>query len=35
MSDEAVKLLRQRGFIAHKISDGVTEWSAGGQPIES
>lgn len=35
MSDEAVKLLRQRGFTAHKISDGVTEWSAGGQPIEN
>lgn len=35
MSDEAVKLLRQRGYTAHKISDGVTEWSAGGLPIES
>ncbi|MFH1989083.1 MAG: metalloregulator ArsR/SmtB family transcription factor [Pseudomonadota bacterium] len=35
MSDEAVKLLRQRGFTAHKISDGLTEWSAGGQPIEN
>jgi rhodanese-related sulfurtransferase/DNA-binding transcriptional ArsR family regulator len=35
MSDEAVKLLRQRGFTAHKISDGVTEWSVGGQPIEN
>ena len=35
MSDEAVQLLRQRGYSAHKISDGVTEWSAGGQPIEN
>lgn len=35
MSDEAVKLLRQRGYTAHKITDGVTEWSAGGLPIEN
>lgn len=35
MSDEAVKLLRLRGYTAHKISDGVTEWSASGLPIES
>lgn len=35
MSDEAVQLLRQRGYSAHKISEGVTEWSAGGLPIES
>lgn len=35
MSDEAVKLLRQHGYTAHKIPDGVTEWSAGGLPIES
>jgi len=34
MSDEAVKLLRQRGFTAYKIADGVSEWSAGGLPIE-
>jgi rhodanese-related sulfurtransferase/DNA-binding transcriptional ArsR family regulator len=34
MSDEAVKLLRQRGFRAYKIADGVSEWSAGGLPIE-
>lgn len=34
MSDEAVALLRMRGFSAHKISDGVTEWQAGGLPIE-
>jgi rhodanese-related sulfurtransferase/DNA-binding transcriptional ArsR family regulator len=35
MSDEAVKLLRQRGYTAHKITDGVTEWSASGLPIEN
>ncbi|WP_232756727.1 rhodanese-like domain-containing protein, partial [Thauera phenolivorans] len=34
MSDEAVALLRTRGFSAHKITDGVTEWQAGGLPIE-
>ena len=33
MSDEAVKLLRQRGYTAYKISDGVSEWRAGGLPI--
>lgn len=35
MSDEAVTLLRQRGYTAHKITDGVSEWSAGGLPIEN
>ena len=35
MSDEAVKLLRQRGYSAHKITDGVSEWRAGGLPIEN
>lgn len=35
MSDEAVRLLRARGFVAGKISDGVSEWAAGGLPIES
>jgi len=35
MSDEAVKLLRQRGYTAHKITDGVSEWRAGGLPIEN
>ncbi len=34
MSDEAVRLLRQRGFKAHKISDGVSEWRAEGLPVE-
>lgn len=35
MSDEAIQFLRQRGYSAHKISDGVTEWSAVGLPIEN
>lgn len=35
MSDEAVKLLRARGFAAQKISDGVSEWAASGLPIET
>jgi len=35
MSDEAVKLLRARGFAARKISDGVSEWAASGLPIET
>lgn len=35
MSDEAVKLLRARGYAARKITDGVSEWAAGGLPIET
>jgi rhodanese-related sulfurtransferase/DNA-binding transcriptional ArsR family regulator len=35
MSDEAVKLLRAKGFAARKITDGVSEWAAGGMPIEN
>lgn len=35
MSDEAVKLLRARGYTAHKMSDGVSEWLAGGLPVET
>lgn len=35
MSDEAVRLLRERGFRAHKISDGVAEWAAEGLPVEA
>lgn len=35
MSDSAVALLRQRGFEAHKIADGVCEWRAHGLPVES
>lgn len=35
MSDKAVALLRQRGFNAHKIADGVGEWRVHGMPLES
>jgi rhodanese-related sulfurtransferase len=35
MSNEAVRLLRERGFRAHKIADGVAEWAAEGLPIEA
>ena len=35
MSDEAVKLLRAKGYAAQKISDGVSEWAARGLPIET
>lgn len=34
MSNEAVALLKKRGFKARKIGDGVAEWSAAGLPIE-
>ena len=33
MSDEAVKLLRARGFRARKTFDGVSEWQAAGLPV--
>ena len=33
MSDEAVKLLRQRGYRARKTVDGVSEWAAAGLPL--
>lgn len=33
MSDEAVALLKQRGFRARKTSDGVSEWRAAGLPL--
>lgn len=33
MSDEAVKLLKARGFRARKILDGVSEWQAAGLPL--
>ena len=33
MSDEAVKLLRARGYRARKTFDGVSEWRAAGLPI--
>jgi rhodanese-related sulfurtransferase/DNA-binding transcriptional ArsR family regulator len=35
MSDEAVKLLRARGYPATKISDGVSDWAASGLPVET
>lgn len=33
MSDEAVRLLKQRGFLARKTFDGVSEWQAAGLPL--
>ena len=33
MSDEAVRLLTQRGFRARKTFDGVSEWRAAGLPL--
>lgn len=33
MSDEAVALLKKRGFRARKTSDGVSEWQAAGLPV--
>ncbi len=35
MSEQAVKLLAQRGYQARKITDGVAEWQAAGLPLES
>lgn len=35
MSSEATTLLRQRGFSAQKIADGVPEWLAAGLPLET
>jgi rhodanese-related sulfurtransferase len=35
MSNEAVALLKKRGFKARKIGDGVAEWAAAGLPVES
>lgn len=34
MSDTAVELLRNKGFSAYKINDGVGEWRAKGLPLE-
>lgn len=34
MSDEAVRLLRARGYAASKIADGVVEWALDGLPVE-
>jgi rhodanese-related sulfurtransferase len=33
MSDEAVALLKKRGYRARKTFDGVSEWQAAGLPI--
>jgi rhodanese-related sulfurtransferase len=33
MSDEAVKLLQERGYRARKTFDGVSEWRAAGLPL--
>ena len=33
LSDEALKLLRARGYKASKILDGVSEWAAAGLPL--
>lgn len=35
MSEEAVGLLRAKGFRVRKITDGVAEWAAEGLPIEA
>jgi rhodanese-related sulfurtransferase len=33
MSDEAVALLKKRGYRARKTFDGVSEWQAAGLPV--
>ena len=35
LSDEALKLLKARGYRARKILDGVSEWQASGLPVAS
>lgn len=35
MSDEAVRLLKQRGYRARKTFDGVSEWQAAGLPVRA
>lgn len=35
MSFEAVARLRQKGFSARRLQDGMPEWAAAGQPVES
>lgn len=32
-SDEAVRLLQARGYLARKVLDGVSEWQAAGLPV--
>jgi rhodanese-related sulfurtransferase len=34
MSDEAVALLKKRGFRARKTVDGISEWQAAGLPVK-
>jgi rhodanese-related sulfurtransferase len=34
LSAEAVQLLREHGFRAHKIADGLPEWLAAGLPVD-
>jgi rhodanese-related sulfurtransferase/DNA-binding MarR family transcriptional regulator len=34
-SDEAVRLLRARGFRASRLAEGFPEWRAGGLPVET
>jgi rhodanese-related sulfurtransferase/DNA-binding transcriptional ArsR family regulator len=34
LSDEALKLLRAKGYKARKILDGVSEWQAAGLPLD-
>lgn len=34
LSDEALKLLRAKGYKAQKIPDGVSEWQAAGLPLK-
>ncbi|OPZ12258.1 MAG: HTH-type transcriptional repressor CzrA [Alphaproteobacteria bacterium ADurb.BinA280] len=34
MSDQAVELLREHGFMAEKLSDGINEWRAAGLALE-
>jgi rhodanese-related sulfurtransferase len=35
MSDEAVRLLKERGYRARKTFDGVSEWQAAGLPVRA
>ncbi len=34
-SDDAVRLLRERGFKARRLSEGFPEWQAAGYPVET
>ena len=35
LSFEAVAMLRERGYKAHRLEDGLPEWKAAGLPVES